>query len=341
MKIAIYQINLGRDYEKTAFESLEYLRKTKGVEAVDSSIYDKVWEGEVNCKDLEDVYRKFNTDHPADYKGRSLSVSDIVEVDGSFNFCDTIGFVKVDFDPELTEDARENKTIHVVIVEPGKLAREADIDASLEGLQRVVGGYIEAMYPFEEEVCIVCNEEGKLTGLDLNRAVYGSEEVEEMSYGELVQRFRTAERNGEHMEGYIVFTEDSFKEPYSEEARTYAVSSKNKAFMPNMGGYSIYASSLDGSDPMVRLEQYMADEKGGADGWKVERCYVKGQEREMLDIISGTFFICDCSGSNFGSLSEEQAKRYLKMFEYPERFVRDSGGIKAIPYKPNEKETQR
>ena len=44
-------------------------------------------------------------------------------------------------------------------------------------MQQLVGGYIEAVYPFTEAVCLVCNEEGKLTGLPLNRALY-AEEIE-------------------------------------------------------------------------------------------------------------------------------------------------------------------
>ena len=47
-----------------------------------------------------------------------------------------------------------------------------------------------------------------------------------------------------------------------------------------MGGYSIYASSLDGSDPCVRLEQYMASEYGGKNGWQIERCYMMSDEVE-------------------------------------------------------------
>ena len=95
-----------------------------------------------------------------------------------------------------------------------------------------------------------------------------------MSYGELTGKFRTVERKGEHLLGYVVFTADSFDKPYDERSRTYFVSSNNKAFQPNMGGYSIYASCLDGTDPMVRLECFMAAEHGGKNGWKVERCYV-------------------------------------------------------------------
>lgn len=40
--------------------------------------------------------------------------------------------------------------------------RVAEIDGSLEGMQKTVSGYIQAVYPFEETVCLVCNEEGKL-----------------------------------------------------------------------------------------------------------------------------------------------------------------------------------
>lgn len=49
------------------------------------------------------------------------------------------------------------KKIKVVLLEPGKLARAVEIDASLVGMQKVVDGLIEPFYPFEEQVCIVCN----------------------------------------------------------------------------------------------------------------------------------------------------------------------------------------
>lgn len=48
-------------------------------------------------------------------------------------------------------------TIRVVLLEPGKLAGITEIGASLEEMQAAVGGYIEAIYPFSEEVALVCN----------------------------------------------------------------------------------------------------------------------------------------------------------------------------------------
>ena len=100
----------------------------------------------------------------------------------------------------------------------------------------------------------------------------------ELSYEKMKSLFRTAERAHQHLTGYIVFSPDNFKKVYSPESRTYAVSSENKAFEPNRGGYSIYASAIDGSDSNVRLEQYMAAELGGQDGWKIERCYMMAGE---------------------------------------------------------------
>ena len=343
MNVRIYQINLERDIDRIAFESLDRLERYQGSGEINSSIYDKVYEGEVEADNLEDVFRVFNLEHPEDYRGRSLSVSDIVEVVESqsvkagFYFCDSVGFKEVEFDPEEAGKLHDDKDkIRVVLLEPGKVARITEINHTLEDMQGIVHGDIEAFYPFEEEVCIVCNEEGKLNGMALNRAIYAEPAEKEMTYGEMASQFRDAERSGKHLEGYIVFTEDSFKEPYPEAARTYCISSNNKAFQPNMGGYSIYGSALDGSDPMVRLEQYMAAEKGGENGWKIERCYMKEDTREMIDIIAGTCFICDCSGDSFGSLTEEQAERYAKQFQLPERFVRINDNIHAVPFKPME-----
>ena len=62
-------------------------------------------------------------------------------------------------------------TMRVVLLEPEKEAQITEIGASLEDMQAAVGGYIEAVYPFQEHVALVCNDEGKLLGLPLNRAL--------------------------------------------------------------------------------------------------------------------------------------------------------------------------
>ena len=59
----------------------------------------------------------------------------------------------------------------VLLIEPGKTPRHMEIDGSLAGMQQVVGGYIQAIYPFEDPVALICNEEGKLLELPFNRAL--------------------------------------------------------------------------------------------------------------------------------------------------------------------------
>lgn len=122
----------------------------------------------------------------------------------------------------------ERNMIRVVLLEPEKEARVVEINNALQSMQSVVGGLIEAVYPFEEQVCIVCNEEGKLQGLPLNRAL-------------------------------------------------------------------------------------------------------RDADRHIYDIIAGTAFLCDCSGEDFGSLTDAQAAKYLALFKHPEAFVSVNGCIVAIP----------
>ncbi len=62
------------------------------------------------------------------------------------------------------------KTIKVVMVEPLKRPYVAEIENSLAGMQLVVNGYIEVI-TLEENVILVCNEEGKLLDLPYNRSL--------------------------------------------------------------------------------------------------------------------------------------------------------------------------
>ena len=62
--------------------------------------------------------------------------------------------------------------MNVLVVEPGYLPYEKEING-LSEMQATVGGYIEAIYPYEEMVAIVCNEEGLINGLPFNRSVEG------------------------------------------------------------------------------------------------------------------------------------------------------------------------
>lgn len=61
--------------------------------------------------------------------------------------------------------------LRVLLVSPGKAPEPITLDGTLAAMQATVGGLIQAVYPFEEPVALVCNDEGKLLGLPPNRAL--------------------------------------------------------------------------------------------------------------------------------------------------------------------------
>lgn len=71
--------------------------------------YNMVYESEADdSTTLDDLFRKFNVAHPADFKGHSLSVSDIVEMDGKYYYCDDYGW------EEVTFPAANEKKVYIV-----------------------------------------------------------------------------------------------------------------------------------------------------------------------------------------------------------------------------------
>lgn len=61
--------------------------------------------------------------------------------------------------------------MRILLIEPGKPPRETQISGTLASMQALVGGTIQAVYPFEALVALICNDDGKLLGLPLNRAL--------------------------------------------------------------------------------------------------------------------------------------------------------------------------
>ena len=107
-----------------------------------------------------------------------------------------------------------NERMKVILLEPGKLARVTEIKPTLRDMQAVVRGDIEPAYFFDDPVCLVCNEEGKINGMRLNRGVYD-------------------------------------------------------------------------------------------------------EQKNLVDIIAGPAFLCRDAGDHFGSLTDEQIKKYSEQFKYP------------------------
>ena len=65
--------------------------------------------------------------------------------------------------------------MRVLFIPCGKHPEIREIDGSLESMQQLVGGLIQAVYPFDDPVALICNDEGKLLGLPFNRALRNSE----------------------------------------------------------------------------------------------------------------------------------------------------------------------
>lgn len=62
--------------------------------------------------------------------------------------------------------------LRCLLVEPNKLPKEIVIENTLEAKQHLVGGYIECVYPSNDNsVVFICNEEGKINGMPLNRDI--------------------------------------------------------------------------------------------------------------------------------------------------------------------------
>ena len=119
-------------------------------------------------------------------------------------------------------------TITVLLVEPREHPQVVQIGTGLEDLQKAVGGYIEVVYPFEDPVGLIVNEEGKINGLQLNRAL-------------------------------------------------------------------------------------------------------RNEDNEIYDIVAGSFLVAGLTEDNFGSLSEEQIRKFESLFHQPEVFVRMGRSIMAFP----------
>lgn len=101
MKIRIYQMELSQDTQNAVFRSCIEIQSQYGG-CVPAELYCRAYEGTVEAENLEDVFYIFNMDHPEDFRARSLSMSDVVEIieEGysTFYICDTFGFKEVPFD---------------------------------------------------------------------------------------------------------------------------------------------------------------------------------------------------------------------------------------------------
>lgn len=69
------------------------------------------------------------------------------------------------------ENLESAVTMTVLMVEPCEKPHEFTVGSDLQSLQQAVNGNIEVTYPFDDDVGLIMNEEGKLIGMPLNRAL--------------------------------------------------------------------------------------------------------------------------------------------------------------------------
>ena len=104
---SIYQIKGGDETRDFRFEPYDRLQAAGNV--VDRANYELVYSAPLAPEtSLEDIYARFNIDHPKDFKGHSLSVSDVVVLhqDGqdAAHFVDSVGFREV---PEFLQEQKQ------------------------------------------------------------------------------------------------------------------------------------------------------------------------------------------------------------------------------------------
>ena len=82
---------------------VEYNNKFMGYQftmnhgGIDESQYQCIYEADLPLMGLDDLYQMCNTSRPEGYRGHSLSVSDIVVLDGQAYFCDSFGWKSISF----------------------------------------------------------------------------------------------------------------------------------------------------------------------------------------------------------------------------------------------------
>ena len=95
MRVKLFQISPEEDRHNLMFMNYAFAMEHGGIH---ESTYELVFDGELDVKRLEDIWYIFNCEHPDGYRGRSMSVSDVVWAEGlgSF-FCDSFGFKPIKF----------------------------------------------------------------------------------------------------------------------------------------------------------------------------------------------------------------------------------------------------
>lgn len=123
LKVQIHQLTLKclnedcvANKEKVCMNTFTNLERFEG--DIDfSKCYNKVYEFEITegidnvDLYLEELFKKLNINHPEDYKARSLSTSDIIQIEDRYFMCQDVGFKEIDTDFNVIAGNKQIKHI--------------------------------------------------------------------------------------------------------------------------------------------------------------------------------------------------------------------------------------
>ena len=118
--------------------------------------------------------------------------------------------------------------MNVLVVEPGILPYEKEVKDELKDLQAIVGGHIQAIYPFKDNVALVCNEDGIGEQLAFNRT------IPERQYGGIFGTFFVCGISG-----------DNFSSLTPEQMKTYKARFRKAEVILAISGGSVMIGRVD------------------------------------------------------------------------------------------------
>ena len=373
----IYQLKDDDSTRNLRFESLEQIKKDKQLPVIENYelIYSARMKADTT---LESIFTEFNTNRPYDFYGHSLSVSDIVVLSdkGKNNayYCDKAGWKKVDkfFDYVHTRSAAisnyKGMTAFVGYDNKLYLGKSekylfsdngfAYYDNSDKSLTYITDNL--TLYPFLYGSGWVCSQQEMLDNGSFTKEVYAEfdrlqkgvlsqfEQIRELKFADkpfnyLETAEKQTEQNYNKIDGIInneplesedksmndkisVLAVEPMKAPYIKE-----IEPGLESLQKEVGGF------IQAVYPYEDMVAVICNEEGKMNGLPLNRA-IYNDDKEMTDIIAGTFLVVGLGEENFTSLSDGLQKKYADIFKNPEEFVRLGNEIVAIPVKPSIKQ---
>ena len=132
----------------------------------------------------------------------------------------------------------------ILVVEPMKPCEVREIPDTLEAMQALVGGYIQAVYPFQEEVAVICNEEGRNLDLPYNRPLM---DESGLPY-DITVKFEENARNSKDLISMIMIDSNVGKIPLSYVADVVSTTGPNTINRENVNRRLVISANVDGRD---------------------------------------------------------------------------------------------